>query len=565
MIMGFRQISTAGLIVLGMSLACSPTSEPLSNQHNQPIFTDVAKTAGLDFTHQNGMTGDYHFPEIMGSGGALIDFDQDGDLDVYLCQGQQLADGPLQHGGGRFFRNDSTPKSGLHFTDITESTGIVASDFGMGAASADFDNDGFPDLYLLNFGSNRLWRNKGDGSFEDVTLASNTGDSTWSVSATWLDYDRDGWLDLFVVNYVDYSPTTNKDCILRGRDYCNPQSYNPVPDRLFRNNGDGTFEDVTASSQIASAFGNGLGVVSVDLNRDGWQDLYVANDGMPNQLWRNKGDGTFEEWGLLTGSALNLKGIAEASMGIATGDYDADGDFDLFMTHLRSETNTLFSFSGNAKSFRFQDVTTATQLSAASRSMTGFGTNWLDFDNDGWLDVFVANGSVAALEDLQSLGDIFPYAQSNQMFRNTGNGTFEDISDAAGPDVTLAAISRGAMFGDLDNDGDTDIIVSNNHSPVHLLRNNKGSSSEWVGLRLLEKPGGRDLLGTIVEVKTSAGKVLTRHVQTDGSYAVANDPRVLIGLGSDRAVEVTVFWPDGTQKTTPITQTKTWITLYQHP
>lgn len=532
-----------------------------TKSHQQPIFSEQAQASGLDFVHQNGMKGEYHFPEIIGSGGALFDYDQDGDLDLYLCQGQQLGSEPLPiH--GRLFRNDTT-QGELKFTDVTAASGIVANSAGMGAASADYDNDGLPDLYLLNFGSNALWRNLGDGRFENVTQAANADDPRWSVSASFADFDRDGWLDLFIVNYVDYTVHTNKDCILRGRDYCNPQSYKPVPDRLLRNKGDGTFEDVTAASQVASQFGNGLGIASLDFDMDGWLDFYVANDGTPNQLWRNLGNGRFEEAGLLSGAALNLKGQAEASMGISAGDYDNDGDLDLFMTHLRSETNTLFQNLSESGQARFRDHTIATKLAAPSRSFTGFGTHWFDADNDGWLDLFATNGSVAALEDLQAKTVFFPYAQSDQLFRNKGDGTFEDISLQAGDGLQKLTIGRGALFGDLDNDGDTDIVINDNHSSVRLLRNDLGSKANWLGIRVVDSDKGRDLLGTQLRLRTKSGRELIRVAQTDGSYASANDPRVLFGLGDDTAAEVTARWPNGTTTTFPLDTNRAWITLKQ--
>lgn len=557
-------VSIAGCQDSAKTLASDVTKpESLNAEVEQtPFFRESAKQAGLHFVHDNGMTGDFHFPEIMGSGGALLDMDQDGDLDVYLCQGRQLSGETPSNGGGRLFRNDTEPGGTLRFQEVTAVSGLNSEAFEMGAASGDIDNDGLPDLYLLNYGQNRLWRNLGDGRFEDITKLSGTGDPSWSVSASFFDYDRDGLLDLFVVNYVDYTPQTNKDCSLRARDYCNPQSYNPVPDRLFRNLGGGRFRDVTAESQIATAFGNGLSVVAVDLDQDGWQDVYVANDGMPNQLWRNLGDGRFEDWALLGGAALNLKGIAEASMGVCAGDYDGDGDADLFMTHLRSETNTLFRNQSSKALLRFSDATSESGLGVTSRGMTAFGTAWIDADNDGWLDVLVVNGTVAALEDLATAGDLFPYEQPNQFFRNAGNGRFTDQSEQAGPALVASAVSRGAMFGDLDNDGDTDVVINNNHGPVSLLQNDIGSQNQWLGLRLVGK-GGRDMLGARVVLVTNSGRQLSRHAQTDGSYAVANDPRLLIGLGAETASLAQITWPDGQTESFTIKASRTWLTLHQ--
>lgn len=539
------------------------SGEPAENAQERPFFTEQVESSGVDFVHHNGMYGDYHFPEIMGSGGALFDFDQDGDMDLYLCQGQSLSGPPIDHGGGRLYRNDTKPGEAFHFTDVTEAAGIRATRFGIGAASGDIDNDGFPDLYLLNVDGNQMYRNLGDGRFEDISNLSGTDDDSWSVSATFFDYDRDGWLDLFVANYVDYTPESNKTCTQLGRDYCNPQSYNPVPDRLFRNLGNGRFEDVTAASRIATDFGNGLGVLSADFDQDGWVDIYVANDGTPNQLWHNLGNGTFEEVGLLGGSALNLKGIAEASMGVTFGDYDADGDGDLFMTHLRSETNTLFESQSMNATTRFKDSTIAANLATSSRSLTGFGTGWIDADNDSLLDLLVVNGSVTALEDLIAAGVPFPYAQPNQFFRNLGGGRFQEAYSFIAQDSGTPAISRGALFGDLDNDGDTDVVISNNHSRPSILRNDVGADANWLGLRLTGTQGGRDMLGANLVLKTEAGKALLRHVHSDGSFASANDPRVIFGLGSDRPKRLEITWPDGQRESIPIADSRKWVTIRQ--
>ena len=394
------------------------------------------------------MSGNFDFAEIFAPGVALLDFDNDGDLDVYFPQGRPLdagaspgatpAEGSRPRGRSltdRLYRNDLVVHADgsrtLRFTDVTAGSGLEAPGYGMGAATGDFDNDGRIDLYLTRLGSNRMLRNNGDGTFSDVTSRTGTGHARWGVSASFLDFDRDGWLDLYVGNYVDHRPGGDADCSTPTgvRNYCGPQRYLAVPDRLYRNRGDGTFDDVTAESQIASAFGRALGVVADDLDGDGWVDVYVANDGDDNQLWINRRDGTFRDGALLAGVALNHAGMAEAGMGVDAGDVDNDGDVDLFVTHLDNETNTLYVNDGTGM---FEDRSARARLAAPSVPFTGFGARWFDADNDGWLDLLAVNGAVSVLQPLLQAGDPFPLHQRNQLFRNLGDGRFEDASDRAG-------------------------------------------------------------------------------------------------------------------------------------
>jgi hypothetical protein len=526
----------------------------------EPLFVDVAARSGLDFVHFNGMSGQLYYCEVIGAGAALFDYDNDGDLDVFTVQGTMLGAGktiedavlpprtlPL---GDRLWRNDLVVNADgsrtLHFTDVTPASGIVESDYGMGAAAGDYDNDGWIDLYVTNYRANRMWHNNGDGTFTDVTDRTGTAEERWSSSASFVDLDRDGWLDLYVVNYVNYLVDASPQCPSRtGRpDYCGPQSFHGEPDRLFRNRGDGTFEDISARSGILAKYGSGLGVVAADFDGDGWQDLYVANDGQPNFLWLNQRDGTFRDEALLAGCAVNRDGHPEASMGIDAGDLDNDGDEDLFMTHLLWETNTLFVNDGRAM---FEDRTARSRLGPLSKGLTGFGVAWLDWDNDRWLDLVVANGAVSRLEELVQAGDLFPLHQKNQLLCNRGDGTFEDLSAQARPAFELSEVSRGVAVGDVDNDGDSDVLVMNNAGPARLLLNQVGQDRGlWLGLRLAGTAGRRDQLGARVSVFLEDGTVLQRRVRTDGSYLSANDPRVLFGLGRQGAVKrVRVVWPDG--------------------
>lgn len=537
------------------------TTEATIASSEPPVvaFTDATEGSGLDFVHFNGMTGNFYIPETMGPGAAFIDYDGDGDLDVYVLQGSMLDDAPLssamaphRHPGpprDRLYRNDTAPGDGipspsLRFTDVTEAAGLSPHGYGMGIASGDFDNDGHIDLYVTRWGANQLLRNLGNGRFADVTEASGSQDPRWSISASFLDFDRDGWLDLFIANYVDFRLSNHRTCFADNgsRDYCGPLAFDPQPDRLLRNRGDGTFEDVSAASGIRRAFGNGLGVVAADFNGDRWLDLYVANDEMANQLWINRRDGSFEDTALLAGCALSGEGLAESSMGVDAADVDGDGDEDLFLSHLRQQTNTLYLNDGSAN---FHDATAFSRLGEGSWASTGFGTAFVDYDNDGWLDLFVANGAVKTLESLAAAGDPFPLSQPNQLFRNLGHGRFEEVS-AAQPAMAELAVSRGAAFGDLDNDGDTDILVLNNNGPLQLLRNDVGQDAAWVGLRLIG-PSGRDQLGAQVEIRADGEpRSLHRRLHTGGSYASANDSRLLVGLGdASEPVEVIVTWPDG--------------------
>jgi hypothetical protein len=525
-------------------------------------FIDVAGKTGLDFVHFNGMSGEYYFPEMAGQGGAVLDYDNDGDLDVYVIQGSMLGPGkdlkdalvkPTQSfPGDRLFRNDLLVKADgsreLKFTDVTRESNINVQGYGMGVATGDYDNDGRVDLYVTAYGANHLLHNNGDGTFSDTTRQAGVEDNRWGTSATFFDYDRDGWLDLYVVNYVDYSVEKNPRCYAASsrRDYCGPAAFKGVNDRLFRNRGDGSFEDVTRKALPGYKPGPGLGVVTADFNTDGWQDIYVANDGKPNQLWLNLGNGRFRDEGLFSGTAVNREGRAEASMGVDAGDFDADGDEDLFMTHLMGETNTLYVNDGNAL---FADRTREFGLGASSFPYTSFGTAWFDYDNDGWLDLLVLNGAVRIIETLARKEDIYPLHQTNQLFRNLGGRRFRDVTDRAGEVFALSEVSRGAAFGDIDNDGDSDVVVFNNNGRLRLLLNQGGNRRPWLGLRLLDRAGKRDMHGARVGVLRNDAPTLWRRVHTDGSYCSASDPRVLIGLGEHSKVSgLEIVWPDGSRE-----------------
>ena len=539
-------------------------------------FTEEARATGLDFVHFNGMSGRFYQPEIMAPGVAMFDYDNDGDLDIYLVQGRMLGTGrPLQESiagrplDDRLYRNDLEVRADgtrtLRFTDVTAASGIRTRGYGMGVATGDIDNDGDVDLYVTGFGRNQMFRNNGDGTFTDVSKRSGTDDpASWGVSAAFVDFDRDGWLDLFVGNYLQYSLATHIACVgVSGlADYCRPSAYRPQPSRLYRNQGGGRFVDVTIQSGVARQFGPALGVATADFNGDGWIDIFVANDEHENQLWINRRDGTFENTALLAGAALGPSGDRRANMGVDAGDFDADGDDDLFVTELIGQGSTLYVNDGSGM---FEERSTSAGIRQPSLPYTGFGTAWIDFDNDGWLDLLVVNGDVNRnVEAVTLRDDPFPLGQRNQLFRNVG-GRFEDVTKRAASVFDLVEASRGAAFGDIDNDGDTDVLVGNGAGPVRLLINQIGNRNHWVGLRLVGRRAAgadRDMLGARVGLVRTDTPVLWRRARADGSYASANDPRVLVGLGrSTAAPRVRVVWPDGRSEEWSAVQIDRYTTL----
>lgn len=546
-----------GLLSLGFAghvstLSSTATRLPSSVR----LFREVAEEVGLKFRHFTGATGEYFMPEIMGAGVALFDYDNDGDLDVYLTQGTMLdpTKDPLHakfpppsdwKPGNRLFRNLLSETGKLEFVDVTEKAGVGCIGYGMGVAVGDYDNDGFQDLYVTNFGHNVLYHNNGDGTFTDVTAQAGVDDPRWSTSAAWVDYDRDGRLDLFVANYLDFTVKGNKHCYASTgeRDYCTPKMYQPVPARLFRNRGDGTFEDVTEAAGIGAAIGPGLGVVCADFDGDGWPDIYVANDGAAAHLWINQRNATFKERSLLSGTAYNAEGMPQAGMGVAAGDFDNDGDEDIFKTNLTNEGCNLYVNDGHGN---FYDASVEFGLFRPTFPYTGFGTEWFDYDNDGRLDLFIANGAVNRIESLR--GSPFPFNQINQLFHNEGEGKkFREMTGVAGPAFAISEVSRGAAFGDIDNDGSIDIVVTNNNGPARLLLNQTHSlkRNHWLLIRLEAAHGNRFGIGAKIEVR-QRGRKLLRRAHTDSSYLSANDVRVHFGLGEDARIEgLIVYWPDG--------------------
>ena len=546
-----------GLLLLGLAggvneLRISPIGFPAQI----PLFREVAEEVGLRFRHFTGATGEYYMPEIMGSGVALFDYDNDGDLDVYLIQGTTFD--PLQDPGrtkfppapgwkpgNRLFRNLLSETGKLKFVGVTEKAGVGHIGYGMGVAAGDYDNDGFQDLYITNFGRNVLYHNNGDGTFTDVTTEARVDDARWSTSAAWVDFDRDGRLDLFVANYLDFIARGNKQCFAPTgeRDYCTPKMYQPVPARLFHNRGDGKFEDVTEAAGIGAAVGPGLGVVCADFNGDGWPDIYVANDGAASHLWINQRNGAFKEVSLLSGTAYSGDGLPQAGMGVAAGDFNDDGNEDIFKTNLSKEGCNSYINDGRGN---FHEGAAEFGLLLPTFPYTGFGTEWFDYDNDGRLDLFIAHGAVNRVESLR--GTPFPFNQRNKLFHNEGAGKkFRETTEAAGQAFALSEVGRGAAFGDINNDGAIDIVVANNNGPARLLLNQTHflNHNHWLLIRLEGNHGNRFALGATVELRRR-GRKLMRRAHTDSSYLSASDLRVHFGLGDDAKVgELIVHWPDG--------------------
>ena len=502
-----------------------------------PWFEDVSAEAGIDFRHVRSHEARSWMPETITGGAGWLDFDGDGLLDLYCVQGGDPVPGYAQVENNRLYKNMGDGS----FVDVTESAGVAGEGYGMGCATGDYDGDGDIDLYVCNLERNLLFRNEGDGSFREVAREAGVAESKWSSAAAFTDYDEDGDLDLLVVNYLNWAPEREIECQTSygERDYCNPINYNaPTQDTLYRNEGNGKFTDVTRTSGIGAGTGTGLGCVAADYDGDGHVDLYVTNDGMPNHLWMNDGRGGFREEGILSGCAVNMNGSAEAGMGVQAVDFENDGDWDLFMTHVREQTNTFYLNDSKAV---FTDRTIATGLAQASRQFTGFGLGFHDFDHDGELDLFVANGRVGRWRPAFSDSD--PFAEPDQLFRGTGKGKFEELHDWLGGGGELGT-GRAAAFADYDEDGDVDVYVANAHAPGRLLRNCAPKVGRWVGFDVRDR-AGRPALGARVRLE-QGGRSQYRLVHTAYSFAAANDARVQFGssaTGPIDAVEVT--WPGG--------------------
>ncbi len=525
-----------------------------------PTFHDAARDAGITFAHDMGLSGQRMMVETMGSGAGFIDYDNDGDLDIYLINGAPLPGykGPATLSNA-MYRNDG----GVHFTDVTGQTGTGDTGYGMGLCAGDYDNDGFTDLYLSNYGPNVLYHNKGDGTFETVTTMAGVGDPSWGSSCAFLDYDHDGDLDLYITNYVDWAPDNDKFCgdyAKNVKAYCHPNVYHSQADILYRNNGDGTFEDVGAAAGIRVRLGNGLGVVTGDYNNDGNMDIYVANDKSPNMLFLNNGNGTFTDMSLTAGVGYSVDGETQAGMGTDFGDYDGDGDLDIVVTNLDFEYNALYRNEGGGI---FSDMSFAAGIGAVSMSYVGFGVSFLDYDNDGRMDLAIANGHI--LDNATYFNDATTYAERPFLFHGVGNGRFTEVGTQSGEDMKLLKVARGLSVGDVDNDGDLDMLMSVSGGTPRLMVNDGPAGNHWIGMRLIGTASDRSALGTRVTVAGPYGELI-KELHGGGSYQSQADLRLHVGLGAtvpDGGVRVGIRWASGAAETVTIDPVDRYVTILE--
>jgi hypothetical protein len=535
----FRPCLALHALLSGLVAATTPQARDVAIR-----FVDVASDVGLTLMNVcGGPTKDY-IVEVNGNGAAFFDYDNDSDMDVLIVNGSTLAN--MKKGGDQMvalFRNDGQGK----FVNVTSESALNIRGWGMGACIADYDNDGFQDAYVTAFGPNVLLRNNADGTFTDTTTRAGVGDPHWSTNCAFGDYDRDGDLDLYVANYLAFSEEkiprrgASPNCKYMGIDVmCGPRDLAGEPDALYRNNADGTFTNVTQAAGIVDPGHYGFGVLFTDLDDDGWLDIFVANDSVPNLVFRNNRNGTFSEIGLPSGLALSGDGKPQAGMGADAADYNADGRLDVFVTNFSHDHNTLYQNSGDGL---YTDVSYQAGVVTPGLPYLGWGTGFADFDNDGLPDLFVANGHVYPEVDAFRLGT--RYLQRNQLFRNVGMGRFRDVSAAIGGGLSIEKASRGAAFGDVDNDGDIDVLVINMNDRPTLLRNDTDSTNHWITLKLIGASHNRDAVGARVTLENASMRQIAE-VRSGGSYLSHNDMRVHFGLGAAANVPpVTIRWPDG--------------------
>jgi hypothetical protein len=504
-----------------------------------PAFEEIPPSVtGITWSHINGRSPEMYLPETTGAGCAFLDYDNDGWMDIYLVNSGQCD----------FFHPNPPLRNALYhnnrdgtFTDVTAKAGLECGGYGQGVAAGDYNGDGWPDLYVTQYGRSILFRNNGNGTFSDVTQQVGVAAPGWASSAVWFDYDNDGRLDLFVCRFVDYDKNTNKFCgnhATGERYYCIPRVYEPSPSWLFHNNGNGTFTDVSQSSGIAKSLGKAWGVVATDINNDGWMDLFVANDTTQNFLFANRGNGRFEEIALEAGVGFSADGKARSGMGADSADYDQDGWMDLFVTNVDQEMYALYH---NNHDETFDDTAMALGIGMTTRLMSGWGLKFFDYDNDGNVDLFLANGHPD--DHIEERYTDVKYREPMLLFRNTGKG-FENVSARSGPIFTRALAARGMAIGDFNNDGAVDVLIAiNNGAPV-LLRNNAGTANHWLGVRLVGKKANPDAIGAIISWQASAAKH-TRMKVGGGSYLSSHDPREVLGLGAATKIDwLEVKWPE---------------------
>jgi hypothetical protein len=508
-------------------------------------FEAIAAKAGLRFVLRNGAAGQFHQIELTGGGVAVLDYNNDGCMDIFFTNGAAIPS--LRKTGpefsNRLFRNNCD----MTFTDVTAEAGLAGEGYSTGVAVGDFDNDGFADIFVTGVKRNILYRNLGNGRFADVTAKAGVAGTDakfgnmWAASAGWLDYDNDGWLDLFVSNYVVWDAATEPRCGTPERQfYCHPKAYQGLPGQLFHNNRDGTFTDVSQASGIGRHIGKGMGVAFADFDGDGLTDIFVANDSVRNFLFHNQGNGTFQEMGLETGVALRDDGFAIAGMGADFRDFDNDGKPDLVVSGILNDSFQLSRNLGGVKGF--EDYAQRTGLLMGTRPLTGWSLGMYDFDNDGWKDLFFALSHLSQLE--RYLGS--DSALANRVFRNVEGKRFEDVSAGAGPEFQRAGMHRGVAFADFDNDGRIDAVVSVVNGPAKLFRNITGGDAHWLAIRLHGQRSNRQGLGAVVHVRLPDGRDLYNHATTAVGYACSSEALVRFGLGSNRVAEsIEIRWPGG--------------------
>ncbi len=547
-----RYKKLTGLFLVVFILYAGP--QPTFSQADGIRFTDVTAELGIEFRHTNGESGEKYFIEPIGSSAALFDFDNDGDLDLYLVNGSDLpgTTSPMPP-TNRLYRND-----GDTFTDVTLEASVGDTGYGLGCCVADYNNDGFTDLYVTNFGANVLYHNNGDGTFTDVTESVGVDGTQFSSGCAFVDLDADGYLDLYVVNYVQFDPKTNPECTRQGiRTYCTPEALKGAADILYRNNGDGTFTDVTAEAGISGADGKGLGVVCGDIDNDGDSDIVVANDTTRNFLYRNDSDTAIQmtEDALFAGVALSEEGRAYSGMGANLGDFDNDGYLDIVITNFQDQTNSLYH---NAQSGFFNEVSFAKGIGERSLPYLAWGVDFVDFNNDGWLDLFVANGHLD--DNVAEIDPIGTYAQPNQLFLSNRGLNFVESVDAV---IADQKVSRGTAFGDIDNDGDVDIVISNLKDAPTVLRNDSEGTARWLGVKLIGTHCNRDAIGTRVTV-VSGDLTQIREVKSGSGYISQNDLRLHFGLGNATWVDtLTVRWLCGKVQTLRNVETNQMLVILE--
>lgn len=503
----------------------------------QVRFTDVTASAGVKFVHNSGRSGKKYLPETMGSGVALFDYDGDGWLDILFINSKDWTPRGRRSLPALYHNNHN-----MTFTDVTAGSGLDIEMFGMGVAVGDFDNDGKDDVYITALEGDRLFRNLGGGKFKDVTTASGIRNANFGASAAWFDYDRDGKLDLFVANYVQWTPKGDLWCSLDGatKSYCTPESYKGTPSKLYHNLGNGKFEDVSRKAGLGDATSKSLGVVVFDYNNDGWPDLFIANDTQPNKLYRNRGDGAFVEEAVAAGVAFGEDGVARGAMGADACDYDRSGRQHLLVGNFSNQMLGLYHNEGNGL---FVDEAPKSTVGRASLLRLAFGVFFFDYDLDGLPDIFAANGHIE--EEIGRVQPKITFQQPPLLFHNLGKGRFEDVSSRTGAAMQKPLVARGAAYGDLDHDGDLDIVINNNHGHAVVLRNDGGNANHWLSIRLAGRTVNRDGLGAKVTVETASGKQ-TQTVHSGSSYCSQSDLAVTFGLGKERAARaVEIEWPNG--------------------